>query len=143
MDEIKLYAWAAHDHETAIGDYIYILKFNKAQKFYYRTDIESHSAANVILQGIINALKQLKRPCIVTVCTGGAWGYSSIHNKLGKMKNIIHAKYNQEEKQDIADCCVNNGHILRKYEDPQLNKALREKLKQCIQGDIEATMILD
>lgn len=116
MKEINMYVRGREDYNTKIGCWIAVLEY-KGRTKYLKGKEENTTTNRMIITGVIEAIKTLKEPCIITLYTHTYLGFKT---KKSPNKDLI-----DELKKSIND----NDHILKEVVSQEKQKELAKILK--------------
>lgn len=123
LDEVKFYVRGVADssNENKIGKYIVIMNYKGIEKELSNTIY--HTTSNrMIIQGVIDAIDKLKRPCRIKLYTYAVIGLETYYRQgSGTNKDLIKVLF-----EKLAE----GGHSMQEYICGDRQEELSEKLKK-------------
>ena len=123
LDEVKFYVRGVADssNENKIGKYIVIMNYKGIEKELSNTIY--HTTSNrMIIQGVIDAIDKLKRPCCIKLYTHAVIGLETYYRQgSGTNKDLIKVLFEK---------LTEGGHSMQEYICADRQEELSEKLKK-------------
>ena len=117
--KVNFYILTSFNNQTHRGSYDLLLEYYIAnrdldyRKPFHVSDVRGNSSVHLILFGIIDGLKKMKkRELEITICTNTPFGIMDIYQKDGKLRSKAIGKANREEKEVIRQLLHKSNHTM-------------------------------
>ena len=125
---VTFYVWSSFHYDTYIGSYYLLLEYGSYKKFREHHHMKGASNTQLVLLGVIEGLKMLRRPAEITVCSNPLFGITNIYDKTGALREKIKGR-NSVEKETIKTLLQSGGHHMKNiYDDYAKQILMDEKL---------------
>ena len=126
---VDFYTWSSFQYDTYTGSYYLLLEYGDYKKFIEKHNISGKSDTHLMLLGVIDGLKMMKKPAKITVYSSALVGFSNIYKNDGTLRNEVKCKFNQEEKTVIQQLILKGNHIMKnEYFEYTKQKLMDEKI---------------
>jgi ribonuclease HI len=117
LPQANFYIQGGFDFTSKRGGYQLLTMFGDHTRYFEDRDLTGRSDVSMILLALIEGLKKLKRPCMVTVYSNIVFGISSIYKKGCLREAIPEKAANYLLKDCVLKLLRENGHVLKNIAD--------------------------
>ena len=110
---VDFYAWSSFQYSTHTGSYYLLLEYGNYKKSIEKHNIPGKSDKHLILLGVIDGLKMMKKPAQITLYSNALVGFSNIYKDDGTLRNEVKGKANREEKTVIRQLILQGNHKMK------------------------------
>ena len=112
LPQAEFYIQGSFDFGVRLGGYELLMIFGEHKKHIEKSGLAGSSDVSMILEGVIDGLEMLKKPCEVMVFSNTLFGLTHLYRKEKLRETLKESAANYELKSRLLTILNEHGHVL-------------------------------